>query len=60
MLAVKFWKISNFTVREDSIPKNGEKSIFDVLTGNDEYGYHSISFDEDKFKKLFLLQIILI
>ena len=26
----------------DPIPKKSEKSIFDILTTNDEYGYHSI------------------
>ena len=33
-----------------------EKSIFKILTGNDEY--HSIGFDELNSKKLFLLQKI--
>ena len=54
---VKIWKTSNFRVREDPIPKNGKKSNFDILTFNDENGYHSIGFDKINSKKfIFLLQ----
>ena len=59
-IPLEIWKTWNFSVRGDPIPKINEKSIFDILTSNDEYGYHSIGFDELNSKKLFLLQETLI